>query len=195
MAGLFDKYEGKGAPLFLEQSGVNTKGERFIDAPLPFHDESIPKKFHQRGKKRKLMSITATSPDFKKLMNKLGKKSKGRPSSKPIDFVVYNDASRKATKKESAQGIEAIHYAKFVEYGFTDRAGVWHEGQRLYAKTRNQFKRILIEEYKSMPGRYTRDDIYKAFENAVQRYIDVLVEVTPVYTGEMKGSWNYFGNG
>lgn len=195
MVGIFDKYEDvPGVPLFVEQYGVNTSDEVYMNMPLPFSPDSLSKQFHKRAKKKGLMSISATSPGFKKLVKKFGKTSKGRPSSKPIDFVVYNDASRPATANEKSQGINEIYYPKFVEYGFTDRAGNWHDGHRLYAKTRDQFRQMLVEEYRKLPSKFVRDDIYIAFENAVKRYLKLLEEVTPVDSGLMKKSWDYRGH-
>lgn len=182
MVGIFDKFkDDNGNPFMISQEGMNSNEEPLINAPLPYMTGKMQHDFHKRAKSKSLMSVTATSPDFKKLMKKFGKSSKGRPSAKPIEFVIYNDASRAAGASDNEKGFnDRIYYPKFVEYGYTKKDGTWVDGQRLYAKTRDQFRQFLIQEYRAMPSRYTRQDIKNAFGRAVERYKTVLESVTPL---------------
>lgn len=174
-----------------DQHNSNDRTENFVNAQLSFFNGYIPEKWHRSQKKPKsLMSAHIESPDFQKLMNKMGKSLRKNASTKPVDYMIYNDASRKPTPKEEEMGISEIFYAKFQEYGWTDRAGNWHDGLRLYAKTKHIFKKLLIEEYKKMPDKFGRSNVKQAMENACDRYIQVLRSMTPIDTGEMERRWN-----
>lgn len=166
-------------------------GESFSNAPMAWLKGVLSRKYHSRARGNKLMSVEITSPDFQKLMKKLGKKSRGRPSSKPVDFVIYNTASRPPTEKEEEQGFSDIFYAKFWEYGYTAQSGRWVQGYRIFARTRDILKKMIIEEYRQMPSKYTRQDVHDAFERAVDRYINqIIIPMTPVDSGLSKDSWH-----
>lgn len=174
--------------------GLSQEGERFTNAPLikaAGKLDKARKKYHHKAGSHKSMSVQVSSPDFKKLINSLGKKSKGRPSSDPVEFAIYNDASRPATEKEQSEGFDKIYYAKFWEYGFTSPAGKYIAGHRLFAKTQKRFVKILKEEYLKMPNLFVRENIEEAFDKACYRYInEVLIPQSPTgKTGKMKDSW------
>lgn len=173
-----------------DEHNPNDRTENFVNAQLSFFNGYIPEKWHRSQKKPKsLMSAHIESPGFKKLMNKMGKSLRKNASTKPVDFMIYNDASRKPTESEEALGIDKIFYAKFQEYGWTDRGGNWHDGLRLYAKTAHIFKKMLAEEYKKMPDKFGRENVRKALETACDRYINLLSSMTPVDTTKMRDSW------
>jgi hypothetical protein len=180
----------------------NQTGERFTNAPLIKATGSLnkaAKKYHKKARGSNVMSVQVNSPDFKHLMKQLGKKSKGRPSSKPIEFAIYNDVSRPATPKEQGEGFDEIYYAKFWEYGWTSPAGNYIAGHRLFARTTNILKRIILEELKKSPSLFVRDDIYDAFDRACYRYInEVLIPESPRSQRKskkrFKDSWNHKGS-
>ena len=158
----------------------------FINAPLVSSAKKLPKEYHSSATKQNFLGVKTNASGFKKLMKKLGKSKKGGGVGN-VDFMVYNDVAREGREGEA----DLVYYAKFMEYGFTSRSGRFIPGLRLMDSTKNEFKHILIEEYKKMPNKFNTADVRKAFERACKRYILLLESISPSKSGALARSWKY----
>ncbi len=176
----------------------NYKDEKGWNAPLPFTAMPMPGAIAFHGgesgkaivvKPRSSMKIDFLSPEFIQQMKNLGKVPAGRPT-KPIEFMIYNDASRPPHKTET----EEQFYAKYVEYGFhyqEDGAIRFKEGIHLWNQVRKYLQRRLTAHYTAMPRKYTRNSVTMAMREAIEETTLKLISITPVDTNLMKNSWKY----
>jgi len=177
----------------------NYKDEKGWNAPLPFTAMPMPgaTAFHggESGKAivikpRSSLKIDFLSPEFIQQMEKLGKTPMKRMSTKPIEFMIYNDASRPPHETET----EEQFYAKYVEYGFhykEDGQIRFKEGIHLWNQVRKYLKRRLVTHYKAMSKVYNRKSVTMAMREAIEETTLKLISITPVDTNLMKNSWKY----
>lgn len=173
----------------------NTTDKGHINAPLPFLPIPLPAAFHggKSGNKavvraKNALEINLADPVFIAKLKSLGKVPAGK-STRPIQFMIYNDASRPPHETEDSE----VFYAKFVEYGFNvnGEAPYFHEGLHLWMQVRKFLARKLVSNYKKMPRRYTRNSVVMAMRDAVEETVLKLMSLTPVDTNLMKNSWKY----
>lgn len=169
--------------------GVNKAGKEIFNAPLSFSNFSAPEGYHSRSSRKQTFEIHLDKSFENFIKSKLGKVLTNRIDASPIIGEIINTASR----EDDEMGL--VYYAKFVEYGYTDRGGNFHEGQRLWRQSRKTIQRNLISYYKQMPNQFSRDDVEKALKKTILSALGLLESITPVDSGQMAGSWIGFIDG
>ena len=171
----------------------NTKKE-FENSPLRYTNKNPGKAYHGKARGKQLMTLDVQDSGFQQLMAELGKVSKYRGKA-VVEFIIYNDASRKASQQERESGEgDRVFYAKFVEYGYLWRGSYYVPGKRLFSKIRKKIKRRLVANYRAMPKQFLLRDLEKAMEDTVKWTIQELERITPVDSGHMQESWKYVKN-
>lgn len=181
----------------------NYKNEKGWNAPLPFMAMPLPgaTEFHggdtTNGKKKTIvvkpksnLKLDFLSDSFINQMEKLGKTPSKRMNTRPIEWIIYNDASRPPHETET----EEQFYAKYVEYGYTVHTkdgDYFKEGLHLWNQVRKYLRRRLVYHYKNMPKIYTRRSVTMAMREAIEETTLKLMSITPVDTNLMKNSWKF----
>lgn len=169
--------------------GTNKSGQTVYNAPLSYSDFNAPSGYHNKSSKKQTFEIKVDKTFKNFIKGKFGKTLVGRINSTPISGEIINTASRED------EDMGEVYYAKFVEYGYTDRGGNFHEGQRLWRKSRKTIQRNLLAYYKQMPDKFTREDVKEALKKTIISSLGILESITPVKSGLMSKSWVGFIDG